>query len=75
MKKWKLKRNIKNFCAYVGVLFQLPHFWTIIILIVLAIISLIVSYNLQENYPFSSAVFAYSKKTSGSLCAEIIVIS
>ena len=58
MKKWKIKRNIKNFCAYVGVLFQLPHFWTIIILIVLAIISLIVSYNLQENYPFSSAVFS-----------------
>jgi hypothetical protein len=25
--------------------------------------------------PFSSAVFAYSKNTSGSLCAEIILIS
>ena len=25
--------------------------------------------------PFSSAVLAYSKNTSGSLCAEIIVIS
>ena len=58
MKKWKLKRSVKNFWAYVRVLFQLPHFWTIIVLIFLSVLSLFFSFDLRENHEFSSSVFS-----------------
>ena len=58
MKKWKLKRSVKNFWAYVRVLFQLPHFWTIIVLIFLSVLSLVFSFDLRESHEFPSSVFS-----------------
>lgn len=55
---WKFKKTIKGLWGYTLTLFSLPHFLTVIILLLLAAVSLMISYHFRVDATFLSSVFS-----------------
>ena len=55
---WRFKRTIKNIWEYLIAIFSLPHFLTVLCLLVFAIISLTISYSYRNEATFLSSVFS-----------------
>ena len=54
----KFKKTIKELWGYTLAIFSLPHFLTVIILLLLAAVSLMISYCFREEATFLSSVFS-----------------
>lgn len=55
---WKFKKTIKELWGHTLAIFSLPHFLTVIILLLLAAVSLMISYYFQDEATFLSSVFS-----------------
>lgn len=55
---WKFKRIIKGIWGYLIAIFSLPHFLTVLCLLISAVISLKVSYHYRNEATFLSSVFS-----------------
>ena len=55
---WKFKKTIKELWEYTLAIFSLPHFLTVIILLLLATVSLMISYCFRGEATFLSSVFS-----------------
>ena len=55
---WKFKRIIKRIWEYLIAIFSLPHFLTVLCLLIAAVISLKISYNYRNEAAFLSSVFS-----------------
>lgn len=55
---WKYKKTIRGLWEYMLAIFSLPHFVTVIILLLMAAVSLMISYDFRVEATFLSSVFS-----------------
>lgn len=55
---WKFKRAIKGIWEYLKAIFSLPHFLTVLCLLISALISIKISYHYRNEATFLSSVFS-----------------